>query len=382
MSEYQYYEFVTVDRPLGKSQIAELRELSTRATITPTRFQNTYNFGDFRGNPDRLIERYFDAFVYVANWGTHWLMFRLPSRLLDPAVASRYEVEDCLETRTVGEHVILSFRSESEDVEWVEGGEEWLPSLTTLRSDLAAGDLRCLYLGWLAGAAIDESMADEVEPPVPAGLASLTAPLTSLVDFLRLDPDLVATAAERSAPLPPEPPRDELERWLRALPDSEKDDILIRLVDDASGLGMELRQRFRRARSPRVAESSEAAESPRTVAALLAAAEVRAERRRREEAAREAKERARREREQALARAKYLDGLAGRESELWQRVDLLAGTKTASGYDEALQRVLDLRDLAARASALAEFRARLGDLRRRYPRSWAFLRRLDDAGLG
>ena len=38
MSEYQYYEFVALDRPLTRAEQAELRELSTRATITSTRF--------------------------------------------------------------------------------------------------------------------------------------------------------------------------------------------------------------------------------------------------------------------------------------------------------------------------------------------------------
>ena len=42
MSEYQYYEFVAVDRPLDERQLAELRALSTRARITPTSFVNTY----------------------------------------------------------------------------------------------------------------------------------------------------------------------------------------------------------------------------------------------------------------------------------------------------------------------------------------------------
>ena len=35
MSEYQYYEFLAIDRPLTKDEIGELRKLSTRATITP-----------------------------------------------------------------------------------------------------------------------------------------------------------------------------------------------------------------------------------------------------------------------------------------------------------------------------------------------------------
>lgn len=94
MSEYQYYEFQAVDRPLSKEQMAELRALSTRATITPTRFQNEYNFGNFRGDPHVLMEQYFDAFVYVANWGTRRLMLRLPTRVLDPEAADRYCAEE------------------------------------------------------------------------------------------------------------------------------------------------------------------------------------------------------------------------------------------------------------------------------------------------
>ncbi len=52
------------------------RSFSTRAEITPTSLTNTYQWGDFKGNPATLMERYFDAFVYSANWGTHRLMLR------------------------------------------------------------------------------------------------------------------------------------------------------------------------------------------------------------------------------------------------------------------------------------------------------------------
>ena len=67
MSEYQYYEFLTIDRPLTADEMTELRALSTRAVITPTSFTNVYNWGNFKGNPDQLMQRYFDAHVYVAN---------------------------------------------------------------------------------------------------------------------------------------------------------------------------------------------------------------------------------------------------------------------------------------------------------------------------
>jgi len=65
MSEYQYYEFLAIDRSLDRAEIAELRALSTRAEITPTRFANEYNWGDFKGSPERMMERYFDAHVYT-----------------------------------------------------------------------------------------------------------------------------------------------------------------------------------------------------------------------------------------------------------------------------------------------------------------------------
>ena len=37
--------------------------------------------------PEKLMERYFDGFLYLANWGTRRLMFRFPHALLDAEVA-------------------------------------------------------------------------------------------------------------------------------------------------------------------------------------------------------------------------------------------------------------------------------------------------------
>src|SRR5690606_29004498 len=68
MSEYQYYEFLALDRPLTREQMSELRACSTRARITTTGFVNEYHFGSFKGNADAWMERYFDGFLYTANW--------------------------------------------------------------------------------------------------------------------------------------------------------------------------------------------------------------------------------------------------------------------------------------------------------------------------
>ena len=87
MSEYQYYEFQALDRPLDERALAALRSISSRARITPTSLVNVYHFGDFKGDPGRLMAQYFDAHLYVANWGTRRLMLRLPVRGF-PATAS------------------------------------------------------------------------------------------------------------------------------------------------------------------------------------------------------------------------------------------------------------------------------------------------------
>jgi hypothetical protein len=49
-----------------------------------------------------------------------------------------------------------------------------------------------------------------MEPPVPAGLRELSAPLDSLIEFLGIDEDLVEVAASASAPLKAGPSRKEL----------------------------------------------------------------------------------------------------------------------------------------------------------------------------
>lgn len=90
MSEYQYYEFQAIDRPLSRKEIEILRGCSTRARITPTSFINEYSYGSFKGDEDEWMAKYFDAFLYVANWGTRVLMLRLPAKLLSERTARAY----------------------------------------------------------------------------------------------------------------------------------------------------------------------------------------------------------------------------------------------------------------------------------------------------
>lgn len=284
MSEYQYYEFLAIDRPLDEDEQAAVRALSTRAVISATSFVNEYHWGDFKGDPRRLMERYYDAHLYVTNWGSHRVMFRLPSDLLDPEVVEDY----CAgETRAwvTGEFVVLDFASEDDagESDFDDDAENVLPAIVGVRAELAAGDLRPLYLAWLAayGAwerdedAFDREAEDELEPPVPAGLGMLTAAQRALAGFLRLDDDLLATAAEAS---PPPADTAGVDTWVTGLPAAEKDRLLARvMLGEGARVRTELLHRYGGDTAPAIPSTTR-----RTVAGLLdAAARRRTDRKRR-----------------------------------------------------------------------------------------------------
>jgi hypothetical protein len=381
MSEYQHYEFQAIDRPLTENEMEELRSFSTRARITPTSFINEYSWGSFKGDEDAWMEKYFDAFLYLANWGTHVFKLRLPVRLLDEGTARLYCAGEHAFLREKNGKIILTFVSEDEpDDAWAEGSGE-LSSLISTRSELARGDLRALYLGWLLCAQNGDLDDDAIEPPVPAGLADLSASLEALVEFLRIDIDLLDAAATASPPLvhtEPDPPA--VRAWLAELSAADKDDILTRLMTEIDGaLANELVQRMRRERECDQ-DAGDATSKRRTVAELLRAGEQAAEERRRIAAEKAAREREQQERAAARTRAKHLDKLAGKEPVLWENVASLIATKQPKSYDRAVNLLVDLRDLALRQGG-GDFARRVDVLRTAHVRKPTFLERLHKAGL-
>ncbi len=379
MSEYQYYEFQAIDRPLTLREMGELRSYSSRATITATRFVNSYSYGNFKGSSSQWMEKYFDASLYLANWGTHELMLRLPLRVLDLATAKRYCRGESASGRAKGDHVILELRSEDEGGEWVEEENGQLSSLIPLRADVAGGDLRALYLAWLLCAQTGELDVADEEPPCPPGLGKLTAPLEAFVDFLRVDRDLIAAAAARSPDAASAVTNAEIENWVTELPESERTRLLVRLMDGTEAhLRAELLRRFRDSRG---VASRASAEGARTAGELLKAAEQRAEERRRKEAEQAERERARTEREAAAARDRHLDSLAKREAQAWDELRALVATKQPAKYDEAVQLLRDLRDLGLRKGRAVEVAARVRRLCVEHARKPSFIERLRKAGL-
>ena len=384
MSEFQYYEFRALDRSLSQREMRELRAISTRAEITPTSFVNTYEWGDLKGDPNRFMEKYFDAFVYVSNWGTREFMLRLPEKVLDRRTIATYCRGDNLEARWVNNCLILRFFCEGENGEDWDDGDGWMSSLITLRVDLMRGDVRSLYLGWLLCAQDEEFNEDELEPPVPPGLGKLTPPLQSLADFLGLDEGLLIAAAKPSRALPSDSriSRSRLEAWIKAVPEKEKNALLLELTEkDIPNSRDFLLQRFEPARNSARHQHEGQGTVRRMVGQLLTLAETRtAERRRQEEELAAAKQLRLKQRE-AAARTKHLGKLAGREAQIWEQAEALIQTKQPNNYARAINHLIDLRDLAVRRGQEPGFASSLERLRENHRQKPSFLRRIADAGL-
>jgi hypothetical protein len=126
-----------------------VHKLSSRVALTPTQAVFTYQFGDFHGRPEKVLERYFDAMLYLANWGTRRLMSRFPNSLVDLKQMHPYEVEDVIEFREGDGYILLEMHFHEEGVVfWVEG-EGRLSLLIKLRDNILRQDFRVLYLAWL-----------------------------------------------------------------------------------------------------------------------------------------------------------------------------------------------------------------------------------------
>lgn len=368
MSEYQYYEFQALDRALTPKEQETLQALSSRAHITPHRASFLYNYGNFRGGPEALLAKYFDAMFYIANWGTWQIMFRFPKGLVEQSWFKPYEVEDAIALSTTAHHLILNIEIQEEEglMGWVEG-EGWLPRLLPLRDDLLAGDLRLLYLAWLRLCPnLMEYSEDEdpLEPPVPPNLGKLSSPLKTFMELVELDPDLVAAAAQISSDQQPEPALP-LEDLLPKLSEAERQAFLLKLVRREPHVDLQLINRLRELAESQPSASPAPEQERRRYSELVEIAANVATKRKQQEQATAKKQ-----------RIKELEALAPKASHTWDRVLDLIQVKQAYAYDEATKLLTDLRDLAEYQGQLPVFSQRLERLKTDYSNRPALIKRL------
>lgn len=369
MSTYQYYEFQAIDRPLTEEAQQAVAELSSRVEPHPRQAIFVYHYSNFRGDPEKILAKYYDAMLYMANWGSRQLMFRFPLSALDLGEVQAYcqplIVQDYLSLSTVGEYAFLDIAFHPEgSYDWVEG-EGWLPAMLSLRDDILQGDYRVLYLAWLRVMEFEDLLDSVPEPPVPPGLKKLSPALRSFIDFFEIDGMLVQVAAGASGQQRMES-LDWLRRAIAQLSREERDAFLIRLAQREASLSAKLNRRLRQvAPLPEPVVSSR-----RTVGQLVQETEERHKR-----------EHQRRVAEAEAKRIRELEALAERESETWTEVFALIEQMQAKPYAKAVRLLGKLRDLAEYQGEEAAFQQRLNGLYEQYSRRSALLQRLREAGL-
>jgi hypothetical protein len=385
LSEYQYYEFRAVDRPLTVAELKEVRALSSRAEITPTRFQNVYNYGDFKGDPDEMVERLYDAHFYDSNFRFRRFLIRVPKEALGDTDITAYLTAETLRGWATESYVLIDFQVEDAEPDVEEDSESWLPDLLPIRDAIMAGDLRALYLGWLCGVQREEVDDDEEEPPVPPGLGELNDSLRRLAEFLELDPTLVEVAAVVSPPLGDDNPIDEAEArsWLMQLDDDAVTESLVQvMLGDPRRVKSALLTAYRKAlRNVDERAISDLLPPARRVGDLLDAAEELEKAQERAQLEERRRAEAERLRQEAAFRAAHLNRLRSQGERNWQQVEDLVSTKRPNDYDRALQLLLDLKEIHSTDGDLAGFDVRVFELFRRHSKKPAFIERLRKAGL-
>ena len=370
MSEYQYYEWQTVDRPLTARELMDVNGLSSHMdTVTSTQAIVTYSWGDFKHDPKQVLLKYFDAFLYDSNFGVRELMFRLPKDLVDNQLFDSYLIEDRIMLEEHGKYYVLHIEiNDDEDFfGWVES-EGILGQLTPLREQLLQGDMRMLYLAWLKMISLNdrEGWEAEAEPPIPAGMKKINASLQAFAEFFEIDSHLIAAAAQTSKPVD-SMPETNFESALAKLTRAETDAYLLQIVHGEPGAVLSLKKRLIQVSGGKPSSQSQ---STRAVSELFELAE---------KIENDAKRKARQEAERA--RIQRLEKLAQNEESNWEYVEKLLSQKRGSTYDEATKLLAELCDMSEYKQRKDKFAERFNFICGKYGKSIALMDRFRRAGL-
>ncbi len=366
MSEYQRYEFMTIDRPLTRTQLDAVNDLSSHIEASATHALIEYNYGDFKHDPIDVLRDYFDGFLYWANWGSPELAFRFPHRALPGNLLADYDFDEFVTFTKHKEYDILdiSFDEMEPPDEWT---EYELGSLIAIRDELLEGDMRSLYIAWLASQNMIGIEDDEEEganaPIVPPAFGKLTAAQQTLAELLQIPDELLGAAAQHSSAAKPSP-KDDFVTWIELLPQARRNDYLLRLARNESGLNRLLVKELRELGLVKTKAAPATGERV-TYTTLLAESK----------AVRVKQEREKHEQEQR-ARQSHLHYIHDHLDEFWRQVDRATVRGTGVGYDEATKLLVELREATDQFGDTSEFQARFRTWIMSHQHRPAFLKRL------
>jgi hypothetical protein len=369
MSEYQRYEFMTSDRPLTRAQLNAVNTLSSHIEASSTHALIEYHWGDFKHDPIDVLHQFFDGFLYWANWGAPQLALRFPHGTLPVNLIDGYDLDDFVTFTQYLDYDILDIHFGE-----LEGPDEWieyeLGSLIAIRDELMDGDLRALYIVWLASRSMMGSYDEEEDyeisvPPVPPALGTLTAAQRALAELLQVPQELLVAAARHSSAARSSTDED-VAAWVTLLPHDRRDEYLVRLAHNEPGLSRLLIKELRELSPNKTTATSSTGEHVSYATLLAESTAIKAQ-----------LERERREQEQ-LARQRHLQDIHDHQDEYWQQVDLAVTRHSGAGYDEAVRLLTELRGVADQFKETQEFQERFRAWVRPHLRRPAFVKRLQD----
>ncbi len=350
MSEYQFYEFKSIDKPLSKEDKKEISNWSSRTSASNTGAVFTYSYSDFPKDEVKVVEKYFDAMFYIANWGDTRLILKFPKMLIDAKQIKQYCCEGFEVIEKPGFALVdINLSDEEGYSDWIEG-EGCLSSLVSLRDDIISGDYRCLYLIWLKMNTDDvvnewgNIDSESVEPPIPANLNSLNGALLDFIEIFEIDVDAVKAASMNSLANLTESNEDYSE-FILSLSDDKKNEFLKRLLENEALLSVKLRNHLKSFAEP---ENTNNNGEARTVGELAQAIIELKEKRK--------KEVKQKREEKKLAKLKKTEQ---NEAQLWDRINSLIKEKNTKSYDEAVELLKELKELAIYKKQLAGFSERV-----------------------
>jgi hypothetical protein len=324
------------------------------------------------------MRRFYDAHVYVANWGTAVFMLRVPISALEREVFQPFAGNDVFTVKASPTHWICSWNLEdSSDYDrfGMEDGSCWMARLAPIRGELMRGDLRSFYIGWLAAVTIGEIDEGEEEPPIPDGLAPLTAAQESLAEFLEVDVDLLAGAVSDRPTTRNMDAESDIDLWLATLP-TEDMRQWVRKVMTGRGQEAECEMKTRFATRQKNAGDAHSFQR-RTVAELRNRAESIKEGRTNHEKKLQEQAEVKRRKE----RESYLAKLAANFPKTWQMVKQKIAVGSGRAYDEVCHDLIDLAEAYDRCACRQTFDAELSLLMVAHGRRKSLVQRLVKAKL-
>ena len=375
MSEYQRYEFMTIDRPLTRAQLDEVNALSSHIEASSTHALIEYHWGDFKHDPIEVLREFFDGFLYWANWGAPELALRFPHGILPKDLINGYDLDEFVTFKRYPDYDILDIHFGE-----MEAPDEWvnyeLGSLMALRDELMEGDLRGLYIVWLAGQLMMNGYEDEEEegegededvtvPPVPPAFGKLTAAQMALAELFRVPQELLVAAARHSSTAASST-GDDFAAWVKLMPVDRQHDYLVRLASNEPGLGRQLVKELRELGLGKIRATPPTGEQVPfdTLIAESEAVKAQLEREKREQ--------------ERQARQRHLQDIHDHQDDYWHQIDEAVMRGSGSGYDEATRILVELRGVAEQFKESQEFQARFRAWMRPHLRRPALVKRLQD----